>query len=86
MRSLKEVCLGVIGKPLILSLFAQDYYPFGMLMPVDWLPPLEYFSISTIYPLFDSFVASEGTQDVDWYNTFLSNYVVAAPTMDVWQW
>jgi LruC domain-containing protein len=63
-----------------------DGYPFGMLMPVDWLPPLEYFSISTIYPLFDSFVASEGTQDVDWYNTFLSNYVVDAPTIDVWEW
>jgi len=55
-------------------------------MPVDWLPPLEYFSISTIYPLFDSFVASEGTQDVDWYNTFLGNYVVDAPTIDVWEW
>ena len=63
-----------------------DGYPFGMLMPVDWLPPLEYFSISTIYPLFDSFVASEGTEDIDWYNTFLSNYVVDAPTIDVWQW
>lgn len=63
-----------------------DGYPFGMLMPVDWLPPLEYFSISTIYPLFDSFVASQGTQALDWYNTFLSNYVVAAPTIDVWMW
>ncbi len=63
-----------------------DGYPFGMLMPVDWLPPLEYFSISTIYPLFDSFVASQGTRDLDWYNTFLSNYVVAAPTIDVWMW
>jgi LruC domain-containing protein len=61
-------------------------YPFGMLMPVDWLPPLEYFSISTIYPLFDGFVASEATENVDWYNTFLSNYVVDAPTMDVWEW
>jgi len=64
----------------------ENGYPFGMLMPVDWLPPLEYFSISTIYPLFDSFVASEATENIDWYNTFLSNYVVAAPTIDVWQW
>jgi len=64
----------------------ENGYPFGMLMPVDWLPPLEYFSISTIYPLFDSFVASEATENVDWYNTFLGNYVVAAPTIDVWEW
>jgi LruC domain-containing protein len=63
-----------------------DGFPFGMLMPVDWLPPLEYFSISTIYPLFDSFVASEGTENIDWYDTFLSNYVVAAPAIDVWEW
>ena len=61
-------------------------FPFGMLMPVDWLPPLEFFSISTIYPLFDNFVGSEGTEDLDWYNTFLGNYVVDAPTMDVWEW
>jgi len=64
----------------------QDGFPFGMLMPIDWLPPLEYFSISTIYPLFDSFVASEATQYLDWYDTFLSNYVVAVPTMNVWAW
>lgn len=64
----------------------ENGYPFGMLMPVEWLPPLEYFSISTIYPLFDSFVASMAAENADWYNTFLSNYVVAAPTIDVWEW
>lgn len=61
-------------------------FPFGMLMPVDWLPPLEYFSISTIYPLFDSFVASEGSQNVDWYDTLLTDYVVATPAIDIWEW
>ena len=25
-----------------------DGYPFGMLMPIDWSPPLEYFSISVM--------------------------------------
>jgi len=64
----------------------QNGFPFGMLMPVDWLPPLEYFSISTIYPLFDAFVASEATTNLDWYNTFLSNYVVPAPPVAVWSW
>jgi len=61
-------------------------FPFGMLMPVDWLPPLEYFSISTIYPLFDAFVASEATENLDWYDTVLSNYVVAAPPVEIWGW
>ena len=64
----------------------QDGFPFGMLMPIDWLPPMEFFSISTIYPLFDSFVESEATQYLDWYDTSLSNYVVPVPAVSVWGW
>jgi len=61
-------------------------YPFGMLMPIDWLPPREFFSISTIYPLFDSFVASEGTDYLDWYHTALSAYLVPVPPQSEWAW
>lgn len=64
----------------------QNGFPFGMLMPFDWLPPREFFSISTIYPLFDRFVESEGTDYLDWYDTFLSNYVVPVPLPDTWAW
>ncbi|MGD8206449.1 MAG: LruC domain-containing protein [Thiohalocapsa sp.] len=64
----------------------QDGFPFGMLMPIDWLPPLEFFSISTIYPLFDSFVGSEATQYLDWYDTYLPDYVVPVPAVNVWGW
>ncbi len=64
----------------------ENGFPFGMLMPIDWAPPLEYFSISTIYPLFDSFVTSEATQFQDWYDTYLSNYVVPVPAGNGWAW
>lgn len=51
-------------------------FPFGMLFPSTWQPPNEFFSISTIYQRFDSFVASEGSADADWALEYLSNYVV----------
>jgi hypothetical protein len=47
-----------------------------MLFPSTWQPPNEFFSISTIYQRFDSFVASEGSADADWALEYLSNYVV----------
>jgi LruC domain-containing protein len=63
-----------------------DGFPFGMLMPIEWLPPLEYFSISTVYPLFDSFVASEGAENVDWYATAFSEDLVQVPDPSIWAW
>lgn len=45
---------------------------------------LEYFSISTIYLLFNGFVASEAIANLDWYTTYLANYLVPIPTPKVW--
>jgi LruC domain-containing protein len=40
-------------------------YPFGMLMPIDWGPPLERVGMVTAYPSFQNFVESEGLQSVN---------------------
>ena len=61
-------------------------YPFGMLMPIDWLPPIEFTDIGYTYPSFVEFVESKGTLSVDWYNTFLSQYIVGIPSMTEWAW
>ena len=63
-----------------------DGYPYGMLMPSGWLPPLEKTSIRTAYPLFESFVASEGVMAADWYNTSYSEFLVPQPDDGVWAW
>jgi hypothetical protein len=61
-------------------------YPFGMLLPNAWQPPYEYIDLNDAYPLFQSFVDSEGTQSLDWYNTFEPSNVVEIPPRDVWAW
>jgi len=61
-------------------------YPFGMLMPNDWEPPLEFIGLESAFPLFTNFVASGGAQAVDWYNTFDSQYQVNIPPVSVWAW
>ena len=61
-------------------------FPFGMLMPVTWLPPLEYLSMSSVYPNFDNFVASEAAQSADWYDTWVAGQVIAAPPVSDWAW
>ena len=64
----------------------ENGFPFGMLLPSEWRPPLEYNSISDVYPLFDDFVASEGSSSKNWYNTFLSSEVVQVPSPSAWAW
>jgi hypothetical protein len=61
-------------------------YPFGMLMPIEWNPPLERVSMVTGYPLFQNFVDYEGTQSVDWYSTFRAEDVLNLPSLSGWAW
>jgi LruC domain-containing protein len=37
----------------------ENGYPFGMLMPIDWEPPLEYIDMETAFPMFGNFVSCE---------------------------
>lgn len=64
----------------------ENGFPFGMLLPSEWRPPIEYNSISDVYQLFDNFVASDGLEDVDWYNTYSANDVVKVPNVNEWAW
>jgi len=61
-------------------------YPFGMLLTVDWKPPLEFTDTSAAYPLFQDFVISEGRSSTDWYTTFLVDFIVNIPDSGQWAW
>jgi len=41
--------------------------PFGLLVPVSFVYPLEGQAITTAYPLFESWATSGGSQNTDWY-------------------
>jgi hypothetical protein len=61
-------------------------FPFGLLMPSNWLPPLEYIGLSTAYPMFDSFVSSEATQYRNWYESVMTSHVIPQAPSSVWAW
>lgn len=64
----------------------ENGFPFGMLMPVNWTAPQEFLSISNVYPEFDLFVYSEGTQFVDWYNFYSVDSIIPDMSADIWVW
>jgi LruC domain-containing protein len=64
----------------------ENGFPFGMLLPSQWLPPNEYFDISDVYPRFDTFVTSGGTSDQDWSNNYKAEVVVPVPEQSLWAW
>ena len=59
-------------------------YPFAMMLPNGWRWPYEVTSIVTSYPQFTSFIASQGTSSVNWYNAPKTNLVYPLPTG--WAW
>ncbi len=64
----------------------EEGFPFGMLLTVNWQPPLEYIDIRAAYPLFTDFVSSEGNSSSDWYDSWFSNLVFKTLAPDVWAW
>lgn len=61
-------------------------FPFGMLLTTTWKPPLEFTDTAVAYPLFTDFVASEGNSSVDWYNSYLQDFIVDIPDDGQWAW
>jgi LruC domain-containing protein len=61
-------------------------YPYGMLLPDAWKPPLEFVDISDAYPFFDDFVISEGASSNDWYLQFFLQHIVDIPDSAGWAW
>jgi hypothetical protein len=61
-------------------------FPFGMLLTVDWKPPLEFTDTAVAYPFFEDFVGSSGGSSLDWYNTSLTDFIVEIPGPTVWAW
>jgi LruC domain-containing protein len=42
-------------------------YPFAMILPEDWLVPIEFIDLGEAYPDFLDFVISDRTTNTDWY-------------------
>jgi hypothetical protein len=64
----------------------EDGYPFGMLLTASWKPAIAAYNVGTPYQNFDPFVQSKGVTNANWYETYISDYIVDIPTADVWAW
>ena len=64
----------------------ENGYPFGMLLTAAWKPALELNDLSIPYQNFDPFVQSKGVTNANWYETYISDYIVDIPTAEVWAW
>ena len=64
----------------------EDGYPFGMLLTATWKPAIAAYNVGIPYQNFDPFVKSKGVTNANWYETYISDYIVDIPTADVWAW
>lgn len=64
----------------------EDGYPFGMLLTAAWKPAIAAYNVGTPYQNFDPFVQSKGVTNANWYETYLSDYIVDIPPAAVWAW
>jgi LruC domain-containing protein len=64
----------------------ENGYPFGMLLTATWKPPLERSDLGVPYQNFEAFVQSKGATNANWYETYISDYIVDIPASDVWAW
>ncbi|MEH6559209.1 MAG: LruC domain-containing protein [Oceanicoccus sp.] len=64
----------------------EDGYPFGMLLTATWKPAIAAYDVGIPYQNFNPFVQSKGVTNTDWYETYLSEFIVDIPTADVWAW
>ena len=61
-------------------------YPFAMMIPDNWQPPLEYIDTAIAFPQFSEFVSSKGIAALNWYNSSIAEYIVDIPDSSVWAW
>lgn len=63
----------------------ESNYPYAMIMPEDWLTPIEYIDLGEAYPEFVEFVKSNGSTKQDWYIRPNAN-AIKNNTPDKWKW
>ncbi|MEH6912067.1 MAG: hypothetical protein V7459_15900 [Oceanicoccus sp.] len=51
-----------------------------------WKPAIAAYDVGIPYQNFNPFVQSKGVTNTDWYETYLSEFIVDIPTADVWAW
>jgi len=60
-------------------------FPFAMLIPDTWEPPLEQTELLTAYPDFGAFVTSSGNQKKNWYSNSVQGKVKKLSDIN-WRW
>lgn len=60
-------------------------FPFAMLMPDSWEPPLEKTELLSAYPDFSTFITSSGNQKKNWYSNSVQNKVKKISGVN-WRW
>jgi len=45
----------------------ESGYPYALVFPDDWVPPLEYVDLGDAYDLFLDYATSSGVQNQTWY-------------------
>ena len=63
----------------------QSNYPYALIMPEDWLTPIEYIDLGEAYPEFLEFVISNGSSKPDWYRRPASRTTKDNPPSK-WKW
>jgi len=64
----------------------ENGYPFGMLLTAIWKPAIAAYNVGIPYQNFDPFVQSKGITNTNWYESYISEFIVDIPTADVWAW
>jgi LruC domain-containing protein len=59
--------------------------PFALILPEDWLIPIEFIDLGEAYPQLLAFVSSSGSNNSDWYRN-LKAIAVKPVTPDHWKW
>lgn len=63
----------------------QSNYPYALIMPEEWLTPIEYIDLGEAYPEFLEFVISNGASRQDWYTRPASRTTKDNPPSK-WKW
>ncbi|GAB3519531.1 LruC domain-containing protein [Photobacterium alginatilyticum] len=63
----------------------EQGYPFAVIIPEDWEPPLEHVDLGEAYSSFLGYVSSSGTQNTSWY-TLPSESKIKGIGKGFWKW
>lgn len=64
----------------------KNGFPYGMVLPTGWQPPLEKTNLLEAYGTFTDFIATRGTQGKDWYLRADGKKIRGLPATSEWAW